>query len=50
MPILEVRNISKKFGNTEVLKDISFSLDKGESFPSSGHLAVVNDFLASEFS
>ncbi len=32
MPILEVSNISKKFGNTEVLKDISFSLEKGESF------------------
>ena len=31
MPILEVRNISKCFGNTEVLKDISFSLEKGES-------------------
>ncbi len=32
MPILEVSNISKKFGNTEVLKDISFSLQKGQSF------------------
>ena len=32
MPILEVNNISKKFGNTEVLKNISFSLEKGESF------------------
>ena len=30
MSILEVENIYKKFGNTEVLKDISFSLEKGE--------------------
>jgi len=31
MAILEVRNIHKSFGETEVLKDISFSLEKGES-------------------
>lgn len=31
MPILEVKNISKKFGNVEVIKDISFSLEKGET-------------------
>lgn len=31
MAILEVEHISKSFGNTEVLKDISFSLDEGES-------------------
>lgn len=30
MPILEVENIRKRFGHTEVLKDISFSLDKGQ--------------------
>lgn len=30
MPILEVENIRKHFGHTEVLKDISFSLDKGQ--------------------
>ncbi len=30
MSILEVENICKKFGNTEVLKDISFSLEKGQ--------------------
>ncbi len=30
MPILEVEHISKSFGNTEVLKDISFSLEKSE--------------------
>lgn len=30
MSILEVENIYKKFGNTEVLKDISFSLEKGQ--------------------
>ena len=30
MAILEVKHISKSFGNTEVLKDVSFSLEKGQ--------------------
>ncbi len=30
MPILEVENIKKSFGKTEVLKGLSFSLEKGE--------------------
>ncbi len=30
MSLLEVNNLCKKFGNTEVLKGISFSLEKGE--------------------
>ena len=30
MSILEVKNIRKSFGKTEVLKDISFSLEQGE--------------------
>lgn len=30
MPILEVSHISKNFENTQVLKDISFSLEKGD--------------------
>lgn len=30
MPILEVEHISKSFGRTEVLKDISFSLEQGQ--------------------
>ena len=30
MAILEVKDIKKSFGKTEVLKDISFSLEKGE--------------------
>ena len=30
MPILEVEHIRKYFGHTEVLKDISFSLEKGQ--------------------
>ncbi|HOB64403.1 MAG: amino acid ABC transporter ATP-binding protein [Clostridiales bacterium] len=30
MPILEVKNLKKNFGKLEVLKDISFSLEKGE--------------------
>ena len=31
MSILEVKNIEKHFGNTEVLKDISFTLEKGQA-------------------
>lgn len=31
MPILEVEHICKSFNNTEVLKDISFSLEKGQA-------------------
>lgn len=31
MPILEVKHIKKSFENTEVLKDISFSLEKGQT-------------------
>ncbi len=31
MPILEAHNIEKHFGATEVLKDISFSLDEGQA-------------------
>ena len=30
MSVLEVKNIKKSFGKVEVLKDISFSLEKGE--------------------
>lgn len=30
MAILEVKNIHKSFGRTEVLKDVSFSLEKGD--------------------
>lgn len=30
MPVLEINNIRKSFGRTEVLKGISFSLNKGE--------------------
>ncbi|MBR2626824.1 MAG: amino acid ABC transporter ATP-binding protein [Peptococcaceae bacterium] len=31
MAILEVKNIEKHFGNTKVLKDVSFSLDAGNT-------------------
>ena len=31
MAILEVNNIRKSFGNTEVLKDISFTMEKGQA-------------------
>jgi polar amino acid transport system ATP-binding protein len=30
MPVLEVKNISKSFGKTQVLKDVGFTLEKGE--------------------
>ena len=30
MAILEVEHLQKSFGNTEILKDISFSLDEGQ--------------------
>lgn len=30
MPILEVKNIHKRFGRTEVLKGVDFSMEKGE--------------------
>ncbi len=30
MSILEVKNLRKSFGKTEVLKNVSFSLEKGE--------------------
>ncbi len=30
MPILEIKNLMKNFGKTKVLKDVSFSMDKGE--------------------
>ena len=39
MPVLKVKNINKCFGNLEVIKDISFSLEKGDTlsiFGSSG--------------
>ena len=31
MAILEVKNIEKHFGKTKVLKDVSFSLNAGET-------------------
>ena len=30
MPILEVRNIRKSFGNNEVLRGVGFTMEKGE--------------------
>ena len=30
MAILEIKNLGKSFGKTEVLKDVSFSMEKGE--------------------
>ena len=31
MALLEVKNIKKKFGSTEVLKDINFDLEEGQA-------------------
>ena len=31
MSMLEIKNISKSFGKAEVLKDISFSVEKGQA-------------------
>ena len=31
MPVLEVHHIEKNFGPTQVLKDISFNLEQGQS-------------------
>ena len=31
MPILETQHLSKSFGSTQVLKDISFSLERGQA-------------------
>lgn len=30
MPILEVKNIKKGFGDTDVLKGVSFSMERGQ--------------------
>ena len=30
MPLLEIKNIHKSFGKTEVLKGVDFSMEKGE--------------------
>ena len=29
--IIEIRNLSKKIGKKQILKDVSFSVDKGET-------------------
>lgn len=31
MKVIEVKNLSKKYGNLEVIKDVSFSVDEGET-------------------
>ena len=47
MSVLEVRNIEKHFGNTQVLNDISFSLEKGQAIAiigssGSGKTTILN--------
>ena len=56
MAILEVKNIKKSFGKNEILKSISFSLEKGEVLAvigSSGGgtilLTKANEVLKEEF-
>ena len=39
MPILEVQHLYKNFGSTKVLKDISFTLERGKRLPSSARPA-----------
>ena len=39
MAFLEVNDIKKSFGKNEILKGISFDLQKGECFPLSAHPA-----------
>ena len=41
MAILDVQHIEKHFGDTSVLKDISFSLEEGQASPSSAHPAAA---------
>ena len=52
MAILEVQHVSKSFGNTEVLKDISFSLEKGKVPFSDWFIGKRQDYAAAvpEFS
>ena len=35
--MIEVKNLSKSYGNTLVLKDINFNIKKGEIFGLVGH-------------
>lgn len=43
MPILEVKNLYKNFGSTKVLKDISFSLERGKALAIIGRPFGQND-------
>ena len=40
MPILEVQHLYKSFGSTKVLKDISFTLERGKAPVSYTHLTL----------
>ena len=42
MAFLEVKNLQKRFGNTEVLKGIDFSLEKGD-VPLDASLALFEE-------
>ena len=41
MPILDVQNIEKHFGETRVLEDISFSLEQGQALAIIGSSAAA---------
>ena len=42
MAILEVKNIEKHFGKTKVLKDVSFSLNAGETLAIIGVIIMIS--------
>lgn len=43
--ILSLKHMQKAYGDHQVLKDISFDINKGESSPSLAHLVVVSQPL-----
>ena len=49
MAILEVEHINKTFGRTEVLKDISFSLERGQVLSLIGSSGSGKTTLLPEF-
>ena len=50
MPILEVKNIKKGFGDTDVLKGVSFSMERGQVLAIIGSSGSGKTTLLPEFS
>ena len=44
MAILEVRNIEKHFGRTNVLKDVSFSMEEGNALSDNRFIRLRKDY------